>query len=229
MLKSPIIGAGVVLFVVVGVGYYYPQWLRDNEPAAVWLEGIALIAIFILELNEYIRQGRDRNEDHEEMLEQLRIMQQQATSASESFQLLKTQWQEERDRDLLRAATVLDDIRYEARKWKDITDHKWGTVASASAIVPQDSSVVLVQAARHSNQLQKEVRETFRLLTNSDSQIAQFYSVDIPSHRSDKLMMDAHSNLEQAESRLVRIIEVFQQMEVGRTDKVAIGVASDTR
>jgi len=72
----------------------------------------------------------------------MRIMEQQANSASESFKLLRTQWFEERRRELLRAISILDDIRYESTQWKDISDNKWGTVSSASSILPPDSNVV---------------------------------------------------------------------------------------
>jgi len=55
------------------------QWLRTNEQSiAIWLEGIALVAIFFLELKEYRRQGRDKKEQHEEWLKQMAIMQSQA-------------------------------------------------------------------------------------------------------------------------------------------------------
>ncbi len=51
-------------------------WLRTNEQSvAVWLEGLALVAIFGLELKEYWRQGRDRIDQHQETLKQLEIMQ----------------------------------------------------------------------------------------------------------------------------------------------------------
>jgi hypothetical protein len=55
------------------------QWLRTNEQSiAIWLEGIALVAIFFLELKEYRRQGRDKKEQHEEWLKQMATMQSQA-------------------------------------------------------------------------------------------------------------------------------------------------------
>jgi hypothetical protein len=54
-------------------------WLRTNEQSiAIWLEGIALVAIFILELVEYKRQGRERIEQHKESAAQMAIMQSQA-------------------------------------------------------------------------------------------------------------------------------------------------------
>jgi hypothetical protein len=54
-------------------------WLRTNEQSiAIWLEGLALVAIFGLELKEYKRQGRERKEQHEESAAQLKIMQSQA-------------------------------------------------------------------------------------------------------------------------------------------------------
>jgi len=55
------------------------DWVRTNEQSiAIWLEGIALVAIFILELVEYKRQGRDKKEQHDEWVKQMAIMQSQA-------------------------------------------------------------------------------------------------------------------------------------------------------
>ena len=56
-------------------------WLRTNEPLAIWLEGLALVAIFGLELVEYKRQGRERIEQHKESAAQMAIMQNQADAA----------------------------------------------------------------------------------------------------------------------------------------------------
>jgi hypothetical protein len=57
-------------------------WMRTNEQSiAIWLEGIALVAIFFLELKEYKRQGRDKKEQHEEWVKQMALMQSQADSA----------------------------------------------------------------------------------------------------------------------------------------------------
>jgi len=183
------------------------------ESVAIWLEAVALIAIFFLDFSEYKKQGKDREEQHNETLKQMRIMEQQANAASESFQLLRAQSFEERRRELLRAISILHDIRYESTQWKDISDNKWGTVSSASNIMPPDSNVVLIQASRHSNELRSEVREAFRLLANADYQIARYYSVDQPAYRMEKFMKDAHLNLENAEPRLTKIIDAFEQME----------------
>jgi hypothetical protein len=60
-------------------------WLRKNEQSfAIWLEGIALVAIFILELVEYRRQGRDKKEQHEEWVQQMTIIQRQANETARS-------------------------------------------------------------------------------------------------------------------------------------------------
>jgi hypothetical protein len=57
-------------------------WLRTNEQSiAIWLEGIALVAIFILELVEYKRQGRERIEQQKESAAQMAVMQVQADAA----------------------------------------------------------------------------------------------------------------------------------------------------
>jgi hypothetical protein len=49
-------------------------WLRTNEQSlAIWLEGLALVAIFGLELKEYKRQGREAIKRDEESTAQMAI------------------------------------------------------------------------------------------------------------------------------------------------------------
>jgi hypothetical protein len=65
-------------------------WLRTNEQSiAIWLEGIALVAIFILELVEYRRQGRERIDQHRESAAQMAIMQSQADAAKANAEAAK--------------------------------------------------------------------------------------------------------------------------------------------
>jgi hypothetical protein len=65
-------------------------WLRTNEQSiAIWLEGIALVAIFFLELKEYRRQGRERAEEHKESAAQMAIMQSQADAAKDAAEAAK--------------------------------------------------------------------------------------------------------------------------------------------
>ena len=65
-------------------------WLRTNEQSiAIWLEGIALVAIFFLELKEYRRQGRERIEQHRESAAQMAIMQSQADAAKANAEAAK--------------------------------------------------------------------------------------------------------------------------------------------
>ena len=187
--------------------------ITKYESVAVWLEAVALIAIFVLDFSEYKKQGKDREEQHQETLKQMKIMEDQAKSASDSLQLLRTQWLEERRRELLRAISILDDIRHQTEFWKDISDNKWGTVESASSVMPPDSDVVLIQAGRHSNELRNEVRKVFRLLRDADYQIGRFYSVDRPTYRIEKFIKDAHLNLENAGPGLATIMDAFEQME----------------
>jgi hypothetical protein len=60
------------------------HWLQTNEPIAIWLEGLALVAIFGLELAEYKRQGRERREQHEESAAQMKIARASADAAKAS-------------------------------------------------------------------------------------------------------------------------------------------------
>ena len=65
-------------------------WLRTNEQSiAIWLEGIALVAIFILELVEYKRQGRERIEQQKESAAQIAVMQSQADAAKANAEAAK--------------------------------------------------------------------------------------------------------------------------------------------
>jgi hypothetical protein len=67
-------------------GFYH--WLQTNEPLAIWLEGLALVAIFVLELAEYKRQGRERKEQHEESITEIQIAKDAANAARASADAL---------------------------------------------------------------------------------------------------------------------------------------------
>jgi hypothetical protein len=45
-------------------------WLRDYEFVAIWLEGVALVAIFFLDWRERVDQARERREQERERQEQ---------------------------------------------------------------------------------------------------------------------------------------------------------------
>jgi len=58
--------------------------LTKYEFIAIWLEGIALVAIFLLDWWEYRKQGADRIEQHKESVEQMEIMQSHANATRDS-------------------------------------------------------------------------------------------------------------------------------------------------
>src|SRR5271170_7961069 len=61
------------------------HWLRTNEQSlAIWLEGLALVAIFWLELKEYQRQGQERKEQHDESAAQMGMARDAAKAAQAS-------------------------------------------------------------------------------------------------------------------------------------------------
>jgi hypothetical protein len=64
------------------------HWLQTNEWLALWLEGIALVAIFGLELKEYKRQGQERKDQHEETVTQMQTAKEAATAAKASADAL---------------------------------------------------------------------------------------------------------------------------------------------
>jgi hypothetical protein len=54
------------------------SWLHKYESLAIWLEGIALVAIFVLDWKNRTDQRKDREGQHEETLAQLNVAQAQA-------------------------------------------------------------------------------------------------------------------------------------------------------
>jgi hypothetical protein len=64
-------------------GILWP-WLQASEPIAVWLEAIALIAIFFLDWKERKENRRERQEQHEENAAQLLVAQCQAEANKKS-------------------------------------------------------------------------------------------------------------------------------------------------
>jgi hypothetical protein len=64
-------------------GILWP-WLQASEPIAVWLEAIALIAIFFLDWKERKENRKERREQHEETAAQLQVAQSQAEATKES-------------------------------------------------------------------------------------------------------------------------------------------------
>jgi len=74
-------------------------WLKDYESIAIWLEGIALVALFFLDWREYrhqgterLRQERDRMDQHKETAAQMEIWRKQihADRVAEIFKTLRT-------------------------------------------------------------------------------------------------------------------------------------------
>src|SRR5258708_8207899 len=59
-------------------------WLRNYESVAIWLEGIALVAIFVLDWRERRDQRKERQEQHRETAAQLAAAQSQVEAAKKS-------------------------------------------------------------------------------------------------------------------------------------------------
>jgi hypothetical protein len=178
------------------------NWFGTHEWVGIWLEAIALVFIFVL---DYVSRKDDLEENkraHEETARQLSLLgrqveaaNRQANFAMESLQLLKVQAQEQQLRELWRVLPILDDIQGQIRFWSNLFDeNRWNAVNKASRIMPADSSTVLIQAARYSNELWTEVR-------------------DQPSYRQVNLITAAHNNLKNAEPKLTYIVGVFTVFE----------------
>jgi hypothetical protein len=193
-------------------------WFKRNEHVAIWLEGVALVFIFAL---DYI----NRLDDSEQLgllRQQVAAAKKQADFSSDSLSLLKSQAQEQQLRELWRVLPILDDIQSQMRFWLNLfNENRWNAVNESSKIMPPDSSSVLVQAARHSNELWTNVRETFRMIINADNQIARYYGQSNPAYRQESLIREAHAFLRNAEPRLTEITGVFAVFEQEERDRRA--------
>jgi hypothetical protein len=189
-------------------------WFKRNEHVALWLEGVALVFIFALDYINRLDDTEKHEQQHKETLDQLTLLRQQADTSTESLHLLKTQAHEQQLRELWRVLPILDDMQSQMRYWLNLLDENlWNTVNEASRIIPVDSSTVLIQAARHSNELWANVRETFRMITNADYQIARFYGQPQPHYRQERFMREAQANLRNAAPKLAEIVDIFVLFE----------------
>jgi hypothetical protein len=64
----------------------WPPWLQASEPVAVWLEAIALIAIFVLDWKERKENRKERQEQHEETAAQLDVSRKQVEVSQEQVE-----------------------------------------------------------------------------------------------------------------------------------------------
>ena len=62
------------------------NWFKTYEFIAIWLEGIALVAIFILDWRERRDQRTDREQQHKETLAQLQVSQKQLEASLEQVE-----------------------------------------------------------------------------------------------------------------------------------------------
>src|SRR5277367_5629034 len=198
------------------------NWLSTHEWVAIWLEGIALVAIFIWDRfdsaaqhTQTLAQLKNAQDQVAEAIRAADAAKTQAESSLESVHLLKLQTQEQQLRELWRVLPILDDIRAQTSSWLNIFDeNRWNGLNEATRIMPADSSTVLIQAARHSSELWKNVREAFQMLTNADLQLTQYYSQPSPANRSPTLINAARDNIRNAEPKLTHIADVLSTFEV---------------
>src|SRR6202521_895518 len=73
----------------------FSTWLHEHESVAIWLEGIALVAIFILDWKQRKDQRKDREEQHRETLKQMDIMQSHADASRDNAIAAKDSFERE--------------------------------------------------------------------------------------------------------------------------------------
>jgi hypothetical protein len=182
--------------------------LADWAAIATIVNGITvvlLVGVNILYL-------KSANKQVQAALAQAKEGQRQADAASESLRLLKAHSSEQSHRDLVRAIAILDEVNLSAMFWSNITDNKWGMAPPVVKLLPEDWSLILLQAGKVSSELRKEVLESFRMVANAQYQISSFLSLPV-NYRNDQLMPPAHLNLVNAMPKLVHVMAMLEQAE----------------
>lgn len=95
------------------------DWLKRNESVAIWLEGIALVLIFIWD-------RKDRKQDHAETIEQMKVMSASAQAAQKSAEVTEAS---------LKLQRVAMDQWVDTEEW---------SATSSGYIPPGDSQVKLL-------------------------------------------------------------------------------------
>src|SRR5258708_7388704 len=151
--------------------------LNDWAAIATMVNGVTVVVLVVVNIL-YVRTANRQTQaaltQAQAALAQAKEGQRQADSASESLRLLKAQLSDQSHRELVRAISILDEVQNEVMFWTGITDNKWGMAPANVNLLPDDSTIVLLQAGRISLELRKEVGETFRMIANANYQIPEF-------------------------------------------------------
>jgi DNA repair exonuclease SbcCD ATPase subunit len=220
--KKWLIGISILVLSLAAILVYrHYAWFKGNEPIAVWLEAAALVLIFGLDYLDRL----DNSEQLKQLIKQADAAKTQADTSSESLNLLKAQAQEQQLRELWLVLPILDAIQSQLKYWLKLFDeNRWNAVNEASRIMPVDSSTVLIQAARHSNELWAEVRAMFREITDADNQITRYYEQSQPAYRLPNLIHEARANLINAEPKLTEIIHTFEALQEAERTRHALQI-----
>src|ERR1700733_15887735 len=66
------------------------NWFKTNESIGIWVEAIALVAIFVLDWRERQVQRKERENQHNETVAQLRVSQDQVEAAQKPCLVFST-------------------------------------------------------------------------------------------------------------------------------------------
>ena len=182
--------------------------LSDWAAIATLVNGVTVVILVVINIL-YLRSA---NRQALAASAQARESQRQADAASESLKLLQSQLSEQNHRELVQAMSVLNEVKLSVMFWTDITDNKWGTAPDEVHLLPDDWSLVLLQAGRVSQELRGEVLEAFRMVGNAQYQISSFLGVPLNA-RDSRLMPPAHLNLVNAMPKLVNVTGMLELAE----------------
>jgi hypothetical protein len=162
----------------------FAEWLKTNESVAIWLEGIALVAILALDWRERIDQRKERQEQHKETGAQLVASQKQveatiksaeaattsANAAQESLWLMRQQFQEQAGlgHSVVQSAieSAISQITYwKAQPLSNLAKHR--ALPPTDSLVPANALAAVDHARRIDQQAAQLVSSAFDDLRNA--------------------------------------------------------------
>jgi len=171
-------------------------WLETYQAVAIWLEGIALVAILALDWRERIDQRKERQEQHKETAAQLAASQKQveaaiksadaattsANAAQESLSLMRHQLEEQAGLGQSVVQSAVESAISQITYWKAQDLERlaaFNGLPPTDNLVPTNASSAVDHARRISVLAAQDLSAAFDALRNTQSEIESMRHVEV--------------------------------------------------
>ena len=206
-------------------------WLERYQALAIWLEGIALVAILALDWRERIDQRKERKAQHEETAAQLAASQKQveaaiksadaattsANAAQESLSLMRHQFEEQAGIGQSIVQSAIESAISQITWWKakDLERlARFQGLPLTDNLVPANATTAVDHARRISAPAAQELSAAFDALRTAQSEIESMRHVDLGlgtasgyfargSKLAQECLESAFANIQKAQATLL--------------------------